>query len=45
MRDAFSLFDEDKDGLLDYHELKVSGIYAKECLMRRRWRCVRWDST
>ena len=23
MRDAFALFDEDKDGFVDYHELKV----------------------
>ena len=33
MREAFSLFDEDKDGLLDYHELKVrctvsNGVWA-----------------
>ena len=31
IRDAFDLFDTDKDGSIDYHELKVSIITRGQC--------------
>lgn len=28
IREAFEIFDMDKDGALDFHEFKVSSVYA-----------------
>ncbi len=42
IKEAFDLFDTDKDGFLDYHELKVGG--AGIVIHRIRCRCGRWVS-
>ena len=38
IKEAFELFDTDKDGYIDYHELKV--IPVKVLIEPRRWQCV-----
>ena len=37
IRDAFDLFDTDKDGAIDYHELKVNNLKSLHKQMFRVW--------